>query len=160
MQARMKTPLYVLPDALQGLLATNKATEHQGLPEVTATLVHLRASQINGCSFCVDMHSRELKKAGQRDEKIWAVSGWRESPYFNAAERAALELTEALTRIADRPDAVSDAVWEEATRHYDEKALAALIIQIGLINIFNRVNVAIRQPVGELKASESQSAAA
>jgi AhpD family alkylhydroperoxidase len=113
--------------------------------------VHLRASQINGCSVCVDMHSRELKKAGETDDRIFTVAAWREAPYFTDAERAALALTEAVTRLSDRADAVPDAIWEEATRHYDESALAALIIQIAQINVWNRLNATVRQVAGEWK---------
>ena len=148
MRARMKNPVVVYPDALQALRALDKTAATEDLPPVTRMLVHLRASQINGCGFCNNMHAGEMKKAGQKDERVFTVAAWREAPYFSDAERAALALTEALTRIADNPDGVPDAIWEEATRHYDEKALAALILQIGLINTFNRINVAIRQPAG------------
>ena len=148
MQARMKNPVVVYPDALQALLALDKVATSDDLPFVTRKLVHLRASQINGCGFCTNMHSGELKKAGQKDERLFTVASWREAPWFTDSERAALALTEALTRIADNPDGVPDAVWDEAARHYDAKALAALILQIGLINTFNRINVAIRQPAG------------
>lgn len=115
---------------------------------MTRKLIHLRASQINACSLCVDMHARELKKAGEKDERIFALAAWRETPYFTDAERAALALAEAGTRLADRPDAVPDDVWDEAARYYDEKALAALVIQIALINAFNRLNATTRQMVG------------
>ncbi len=148
MQARMKNPLVVLPDALKALLAMNKAATDDGLPDTTRKLVHLRASQINGCSVCVDMHARELKQSGEKDERIFAVAAWRETPYFTDAERAALALTEATTRLSDQGDAVSDAVWDEAARHYDEGALAALVLQIALINAFNRINAATRQIAG------------
>jgi len=148
MQARIKNPLFVLPDALKALLALNKSSE-SGLPSVTRKLVHLRASQINGCSVCVDMHARELRQAGQSDERLFTVAAWRDTPYFSAPERAALALTEELTRISDRADPVSDEVWAEAARHYAEQALAALVIQIALINTFNRINVATRQVTGE-----------
>ncbi|MER9014763.1 carboxymuconolactone decarboxylase family protein [Mesorhizobium sp. M0898] len=148
MQARLKNPVMLIPGALQALLALDKSTETADLSYVTRKLVHLRASQINGCSLCVDMHARELKKAGEKDERIFAVSAWRETPYFTDAERAALALTEAATRVADRPDPVPDAVWDEAARHYDEKALAALVVQIALINAFNRLNATTRQIVG------------
>jgi AhpD family alkylhydroperoxidase len=147
MQARMKNPVMILPDALQALHALDKASNEQ-VPYVTRKLVHLRASQINGCSMCVDMHARELKKAGQSDERIFAVGAWRETPYFSGPERAALSLTEAVTRLADRPDPVPDEVWNEAAKHYDEPALAALIIQIALINAYNRVNASVKQMVG------------
>jgi AhpD family alkylhydroperoxidase len=148
LQARMKNPVMVLPDALKGVLAADKATENGALPHVTRILVHLRASQINGCSVCVDMHARELKKAGEKDERIFGVAAWREMPYFTDAERAALALTEAGTRISDRAEPVADDIWEEAARHYDERALAALVMQIALINFWNRVNVITQQPVG------------
>ena len=148
MQARMKNPALILPDAMQALFALNKATEKDGLPYVTTKLVHLRASQINGCSVCVDMHSRELKKADQKDERIFAVAAWRDTPYFTDAERAALALTEAVTRLSDKADPVPDDVYNEAARHYDETALAALIVSIGLINIWNRFNATVRQMAG------------
>jgi AhpD family alkylhydroperoxidase len=138
----MKNPLFVLPDALKALQTIDKSTSPEELPSVTRKLVHLRASQINGCSVCVDMHARES------DQRIFAVAAWEHTPYFTDAERAALALTEALTRVNDRADPVPDAIWEEATRHYDEPALAALILQIGLINLFNRVNAATRQVAG------------
>jgi AhpD family alkylhydroperoxidase len=148
MQPRMKNPLHVIPDALEGLLAVNKATEAAELPDVTRKLIHLRASQINGCGFCTDMHAKELKKAGEKDERIFAVAAWRDTKYFNPAERAALALTEAVTRLNDRPDAVPDDVWEEAAEHFDEKQLAALLIQIALINAFNRLSVPTKQIAG------------
>ena len=149
MQARMKHPVMVLPDALKAMQALDKSTEKDdALPFVTRKLVHLRASQINGCSMCVDMHSKELKKAGQSDDRLFAVAAWHESPHFNEAERAALALTEAVTRLADKSDPVSDALWQEVTRHYDEKALSALLVSIGEINVWNRLNAAVRQPAG------------
>jgi AhpD family alkylhydroperoxidase len=134
---------------MQALHALGKATEQDGLLYVTSKLVHLRASQINGCSVCVDLHSRELEHAGERPAHIFAVAAWRESTYFDEAERAALALTEAATRLADRSDAVPDEVWDEAARHYDEAQLAALVIAIATINAFNRVNAMTRQPSGE-----------
>src|SRR5262245_41070099 len=149
MQARMKNPLLTVPDALTALLAIDKATEKTDLSFALRKLVQLRASQINGCSLCVDMHARELKKANEKDERIFAVAAWREAPYFTDPERAALALTEAVTRLSDRADPVPDEIWNEATKHYDEPQLGALIVQIGLINFFNRVNATIRQPAGE-----------
>jgi AhpD family alkylhydroperoxidase len=145
MQARMKNPLMVLPDALQALYALDKATEKAEVPYVTRKLMHLRASQINGCSVCTLMHAQELKKAGEPDDRIYAVGAWREAPLFSEAERAALALTEAVTRLADRSDPVPDEVWNEAAKHWTEKQLAALILQIALINSYNRVNAAVRQ---------------
>ena len=158
MQARMKNPVIILPDALQALLALNKSAEN-GLPDVTRKLVHLRASQINGCSVCVEMHSRELKKAGETDERLFAVAAWREAPYFTEAERAALALTEAATRLADRPDPVPDEVWDEAARHYTEPQLAALVVAIATINAYNRLNAATRQITGEFVDQIARAAA-
>ncbi|PWK76063.1 carboxymuconolactone decarboxylase family protein [Aminobacter sp. AP02] len=148
MHARMTNPAIVLPDAMQALFALNKATNKNGLPEVTRILVHLRASQINGCSVCVHMHSLELRKLGEKDDRIFAVAAWRDTPWFSDAERAALALTEAVTRVADKSDPVPDDIWQEATRHYDEKAIAALILSIALINVWNRLNAAVRQVAG------------
>ncbi|MGZ3602247.1 MAG: carboxymuconolactone decarboxylase family protein [Ktedonobacterales bacterium] len=148
MQARMSNPATIIPDAMQGIQALIKATRQGGVPQTTLELVHLRASQINGCSFCVDSGARSAKKAGETDERIFAVAAWREAPYFTDAERAALALTEAATRLADRADQVPDEIWEEATRHYDEKGLAALLLMIGVTNLFNRLNAPIKQVAG------------
>ncbi len=147
-QPRMPHVATLVPEAAKAIYALSKSASRQGLPETTKFIVHLRASQINGCSFCAEMHSRELEEAGESSERIWTVAAWREAPYFTDAERAALELTEALTRISDRPDPVSDEVWEQAAEHYDEQALAALLIEIAAINVWNRFNVAVRTPAG------------
>lgn len=152
MQARMKNPILMLPDALKAMMALDKATANDDVSFVTRKLVHLRASQINGCSVCVDMHAHELKKAGESDKRIFAVGAWREAPYFNDAERAALALTEATTRIADREEPVSDKVWNEAARHYNEEALAVLVTQIAMINFWNRINCATQQIAGQWNA--------
>src|SRR5262245_7361176 len=148
MHARMKHPVMVVPDAMQALQALAAATRKRGVPDRTLELVNLRASQINGCSACADMHPRIAKHAGETDERLFAVAAWRESPYFSDAERAALALTEGLTRVSDRSDPVSDEVWSEAARNYDGPALAALVIAIATINVWNRLNVAVRQPAG------------
>ena len=148
MQARMTHPVKVLPDAMKAMLALSKAAQSGAVPETTHKLIHLRVSQINGCSLCVDMHARELKDAGEKDERIWGVGAWRESPYFSDAERAALALAECVTRLADRPDAVPDAVWDDAADHYDEKELSSLLVSIAAINVWNRLNAATRQPAG------------
>jgi AhpD family alkylhydroperoxidase len=138
MKARMNNPALILPESLKALYALDKSTADL-LPMTTRKLVHLRASQINACSVCVGMHAQELKKEGESDDRIFSVTD---------AERAALALTEELTRIADKGDPVSDAVWDEATKHYDEKALAALIISIAQINVWNRLNAAVRMMAG------------
>jgi len=149
MQARMKNPALVLPEVLQALLGLGKLVAKTGLPNKTIELVNMRASQINGCSFCLDMHGRDAKKAGETDERLFTIAGWREAPFFTEAERAALALTEAVTRISDREDPVPDAVWDETARHYDEPALAALVVQIAAINAWNRINAATRQVAGQ-----------
>ena len=148
MQARMQNPAVILPETLQALLAVSASIKDRGVSENTIDLVHLRISQINGCSVCTDMGFRKLQKAGETIERIAGVSAWREMPYFSDAERAALALGEAVTRLADRPDAVSDEVWNEAARHYDEKALAALIVAISIDNVWNRLNATVRQQAG------------
>ena len=149
MHPRIENPAVSVPGALPALQGLAGVLRQSTVPETTLALVELRASQINGCSICVDMHSHELVLAGEPAHRIHAVAAWREAPYFTDAERAALALTEAATRIADRPDAVSDEIWDEAARHYDEAQLAALVIAIAVINAFNRINAATRQLTGE-----------
>ena len=148
MQARMKNPAMIVPNAMQALHALGASAEKGGVPSRTLGLVQLRASQINGCSLCVDMHPRMLKQAGETDERLFALAAWRDAPYFSDAERAALALTEAITRLSDRADPVPDEIWKEATRHYDERALAGLILSIATINVWNRLNVSTRQVAG------------
>jgi AhpD family alkylhydroperoxidase len=147
-QARMQHPALIVPDAMQALLALGKCTRKGDVPARTLHLVYLRASQINGCSLCVEMHSRDAKNAGESDERLFSVAAFREAPYFSDAERAALALTEAATRLADRPDPVSDDVWAQAKSHYDEAALATLVLNIAQINLWNRLNVITRQVAG------------
>src|SRR5271155_1102318 len=122
MQPRMKNPALMLPGALEAFHALHRSTQDSGVPRTTFELMNLRASQINGCSVCVDMHSRALKKLGEKDERIFAIGAWREAPYYSDAERAALALTEAATRLSDRENPVSDEIWGEAARHFDEGA--------------------------------------
>lgn len=150
MHARMNHPVMVLPDAMNVLQSLGNLTK-QGLPEKLLELVHLRASQINGCSVCVDMHPKIARKLGETDERIFAVSAWRDTPYFTEAERAALALTEALTRLSDRADPVPDDIWNQADKHFDEAELATLLLAIAAINVWNRLNVAIKMPVGVWK---------
>ena len=148
MQARMKNPAMVLPEAMQPIQALHKAISRGGVPQTTLDLVHLRVSQVNGCSACVDGGVCSAKKAGETDERLFAVAAWREAPYFTDAERAALALAEAATRLADRADPVPDEIWDEAADHYDERGLAALILMIGVTNLFNRLNATTRQVAG------------
>jgi AhpD family alkylhydroperoxidase len=149
MQSRIKNPAMLLPEAMPAVLALNSAIEKSGLSATILGLVHLRASQINGCSVCVDMGWRKLKGADETDERLFAVSAWRETPYFTDAERAALALAEAETRIADRPDPVPDEVWNEAAAHFSDRELAALTLWVAQTNLFNRVNITTRQVAGE-----------
>ena len=148
MQARIKNPAMIIPEAMQAIQALGASFHNKGVPEETLALVHLRASQINGCSVCVHMHARDLKKAGESDERIWAVAAWRDAPFFTDAERAALALTEAVTRLSDRADPVPDEIFDEAAKHFEESALASLILHITLINIWNRLNATTRQVAG------------
>jgi AhpD family alkylhydroperoxidase len=148
MQARMKNPATIIPDAMTAIQALNAATGQGGVPPATLGLVHLRASQINGCSLCCASGSRHAKASGETDERLFSVAAWREAPYFTGAERAALALTEAATRLSDQADPVPDEIWDEAARHYDERGLAALILMIATTNVFNRLNVTTRQVAG------------
>ena len=148
MQPRMKNPALVLPEAMKAMMALGAIPKKTGVPQTTLYLVYLRASQINGCGLCVVMHSRELKQAGESDDRIHAVAAWREAPWFSDAERAALALAEETTRIADKSDAVPDHIWEEARKHYDEQQLSGLILAIATINVWNRLNAATRQVAG------------
>jgi AhpD family alkylhydroperoxidase len=149
MQARINNPALTVPGALEAFRKLGAAATTAGIPETTLYMVQLRASQINGCSVCVDIHSRELEVAGESSERINMVAAWSEASYFDDAERAALALTEAATRLADRRDPVPDEVWDEAARHYSEQQLAALVVAIATINAFNRVNATTRQISGE-----------
>jgi AhpD family alkylhydroperoxidase len=148
LQPRMAHPVFLVPDAMPALLAVGAAAKKGTVALRTLHLLHIRASQINGCGFCVDMHCREAKKDGESDERLFGIAAWRESPYFTDGERAALALTEAATRLSDKSDAVSDEVWQEAARHYDENELAVIVLNIGLINFWNLVNVTTRQVAG------------
>jgi AhpD family alkylhydroperoxidase len=148
MRARIKNPALSIPGALEALRQLGEVAAGAGIPETTLYMLELRASQINGCAVCVDLHSRELEYAGESSGRIHTVATWRETPYFSDAERAALALTEAATRLADRPDPVPDEVWDEAARHYTEAQLAALVLAIATINAYNRLNAATRQLTG------------
>lgn len=157
MQARMSNPAMIVPDAMQPLMALGESAKKAGLSMETLDLVYLRASQINGCSVCVDMHGRDLKKRGETEERLFAVAAWRDAPYFTDAERAALALTEAATRLSDRPNPVPDDIWNDAARHYAEPELAALVLNIALINFWNRINIPTRQVAGEwIKSAAAQ----
>jgi len=152
MHARINNPAMTVPglmDALQGLgKAAGEAESRAGVPETTMNLVALRASQINGCAVCLDMHSRGARKSGESDERMATLAAWRDAPYFTEAEQAALALAEAGTRLADK-GGVPDDVWDEAARHFSEAGLAALVAGIAAINSWNRLNVITGQVTGE-----------
>jgi AhpD family alkylhydroperoxidase len=147
MDARMTNPAMVL-GAMEPFQALFTAVHAGGVDPATLELVHLRASQINGCSACVDSGARSARKAGETEERLATVAAWREAPYFSDAERAALALAEAATRLADQPDPVPDEIWDAAVAHYDEKGLAAIVLMIALTNLFNRLNATTRQVAG------------
>ena len=147
---RLNNPATLLPDAYPGIQKLLVAVNKGGIPRTILELTHMRASQINGCSSCIEGTINHARKTGQAlDERLLAVAAWRHSSRFTAAERAALELTEAITRLADRPDPVPDDVWQRAAEHFDDQALAALVLHVALTNLFNRLNVATIQPAGD-----------
>ncbi|QFQ98911.1 carboxymuconolactone decarboxylase family protein [Streptomyces phaeolivaceus] len=150
----MEARLNLLANPLTGklvkhLVGASKVVGEAGLPLTTQELVRIRASQINGCGYCLDMHTKEAEHAGETAQRLHLVATWREAKVFTEAERAALELTEQGTRIADAAGGVPDAVWENAAKHYDEDQLLALVALIALINTFNRLNVIVQQPAGD-----------
>jgi AhpD family alkylhydroperoxidase len=145
MQARLNTSASN-PEATKAIGLLIKAVQSAGVDQTILELVHLRASQINGCSACVDAGARSAKKNGLSDEKLFTVAAWREATYFSEPERAALALAESATRLADRPDAVSDEVWEAAAKHFTESELATIVLWIATTNFFNRINATTRQP--------------
>jgi AhpD family alkylhydroperoxidase len=148
MEARLKNPAALVPGAMQAIQGLIGAVHKAGTPDKVLHLAHLRASQINGCAACIDGGVKHAKQAGETDERLFTVSAWREAPYFSDAERAAMALAEAMTRLDDRADPVPDAVWEEAKKHFDERALSGLVLWIAATNLFNRLNVTTRQPAG------------
>ncbi|HEY6497398.1 MAG TPA: carboxymuconolactone decarboxylase family protein [Trebonia sp.] len=141
-------PTAAQPEVATGVKHIFKAVYAAGVPQETLELVHLRASQINGCSACVDAGVTSATKAGVSNEKLLNVAAWYENPLFDDAERAALALTEAATRLSDRPGAVTDEIWAEATKHYNEQQLGALVLMVAITNFFNRINTTFRVPAG------------
>jgi AhpD family alkylhydroperoxidase len=148
MTARMTNPAFAVDGAMDALNAVAKSVSGARVP-IRRELLHLRASQINGCSVCVDMHAKAARRSGESEERVFAVAAWRETPYFSDAERAALSLTEALTRLADRAEQVPDEMWDAAAEHFDEAQLGALVLDIATVNLWNRLNIATQQVVGE-----------
>ena len=150
MQPRMTHPVFAVPAALKALAAYSRAGEDLGVPAETLELVHLRVSQINGCSLCVDLHATHFAGPEGITAKEFGVAAWREMPYYDDAERAALALAECVTRQADSTAVVPDAVWAGAAEHYDDAQLASLLVHIATVNVFNRLNAATRQPAGSV----------
>ncbi|MGP3977124.1 carboxymuconolactone decarboxylase family protein [Streptomyces sp. 8N114] len=144
----------VLGKVFNHFIAAGKALEDSTLPASTQELVKLRASQINGCGFCTDMHFKDAVHAGESAERLNLVAAWREATVFTEAERAALELTEEATRIADAAGGVPDEVWANAAKHYDEDQLGALVGVITVINAFNRANAMLRMPAGDYQPGQ------
>jgi AhpD family alkylhydroperoxidase len=155
MQARLdylSSPLAM--KVIEPISAAGFILQHSALPAATQELVRLRASQINGCAFCTDMHTKEALHAGESQQRLNLVATWREATVFTEAERAALELAEEGTRIADAAGGVTDEVWANAARHYDDDQLFALVAVIALINAFNRMNVMVQQPAGDYEPGQ------
>ena len=160
MQSRILNPVFLVPDTYKALLALSSSVQKTGLSPRVQELVNMRVSQINGCGACLQFHARELARLGETSDRLLTLAGWRETTYFSPAERAALAFAEAATRLADRSQAVSDEVWAEAARHYSEKELAALVIQVGMINLWNRINVTTGQLAGTMSEAEVKAAQA
>ncbi|GAB3149635.1 carboxymuconolactone decarboxylase family protein [Micromonospora sonneratiae] len=146
---RMPNPAVLIPEAMPALMAVNRAISGAGVDGKLLALTHLRASQINGCGPCVAGGAHQAHQHGATADQVHAVAAWRETPWFSDEERAALALTEAVTRLADRPDPVPDQVWDVAAKHFDQKELAALLLNIAITNAFNRLNLPTRQQAGK-----------
>ncbi|MFE1771905.1 carboxymuconolactone decarboxylase family protein [Streptomyces sp. NPDC059008] len=155
MEARLN--LFASPAAgklIKHFGAAGKVLSDSALPAATQELVKIRASQINGCGFCLDMHTKEAAAAGETSTRLNLVAAWREATVFTEAERAALELAEQGTRLADAAGGVTDEAWANAAKHYDEEQLMALVALIGLINAYNRMNVIVQQPAGDYQPGQ------
>lgn len=150
MQPRIANPAAMIPEAMEGIQKLILAVHKGCLPASVLELTHMRASQINGCSTCIEGTIRHAHKAGaELDDRLLMVAAWRHSSRFTEAERAALDLTEEMTRMADRPEPVPDGTWARAAEHYGDTALVALVLHVALTNLFNRLNVSTRQPAGD-----------
>lgn len=145
MNPRMPNPAMIIEGVMPAMQSLGQSLATSGLPPTTLDLVYLRASQINGVSFSIDMHTQSARKNGETEDRLAMVAAWRDSSRFDDAERAALALTEAATRLSDREDPVPDAVWEQAQKHYDEGLLGSLLVAIATVNFWNRLNGPTRQ---------------
>jgi AhpD family alkylhydroperoxidase len=154
MEARIAMANAVAGKVVKYLVSADRAVAESSVPARTLELVKLRASQINGCGFCTDMHTKDAEAAGESSTRLNLVAAWPEATVFTDAERAALELTEQGTRMADAAGGVSDEAWANAAQHYDEDQLTALVCQIALINAFNRANVMVKRPAGDYQPGQ------
>ena len=145
---RIEKGAFLVPGAVDAVQALARSVMSVGAPPELLELAHLRASQVNGCSVCVNLSWQKAGKEGGPDERLFMVSAWKDAGNFTDGERAVLALTEAMTRLADQIDPVPDEIWAEAARHYDDKTLAAIVLWVALTNLFNRVNVTLRQAPG------------
>lgn len=145
---RMPNPAVLIPEAMEALMAVNRAIAGAGVDGKLLALSQLRASQINGCGLCVAGGAHQARQHGASADQVHAVAAWRETPWFSDEERAALALTEAVTRLADQADPVPDQVWDMAAKHFDQKELAALLLNIAITNAYNRLNAPTRQQAG------------
>ena len=155
MRARITNPAVSVAGLMEALQALGDAVGKSGVPHPIVHLTGMRASQINGCGVCLDGAWRFQRTLGETDERLFALAGWREAPYYSDAERAALALTEAVTRLADRADPVPDGIWAEAARHFGEQALAGLVLAIANQNLWNRLNVATGRVAGAWKPDDT-----
>jgi AhpD family alkylhydroperoxidase len=144
----------VMPSVVKHINSVGKVVTDSTLPAMTQELVKIRASQINGCGLCTDMHTKDATHAGETSVRLNLIAVWRDATVFTEPERAALELTEQGTRIADGAGGVTDEVWANAAKHYDEDQLAALVSLIALINAYNRMNVITQQPAGDYQPGQ------
>lgn len=151
MEARMPNVYKLARGGYLGLTAVEDSLAEGRLPRNLLELIRIRASQINGCSVCTDMHSHRARKEGESDQRLWSVATWRDTPFFSDAERAALALTEAITRVADNSGGVPDDVWRQASDHFGDEDLAALVMAIASVNAWNRINIAARLVAGTFR---------
>jgi AhpD family alkylhydroperoxidase len=146
MTPRIDIRNYLTSDAAKAMLSLGKAVDASGLDRILLELVKVRTSQINGCAYCIDMHTKDARAAGETEQRLYAVSAWREAPFFSDRERAALELTEALAHLAEAP--VSDELYDRVRQHFDEPQFVALTFAATATNAWNRLATTFRVPVG------------
>ncbi|HEX4485862.1 MAG TPA: carboxymuconolactone decarboxylase family protein [Terriglobales bacterium] len=141
------------PGVVKSMLGISQYLRESGLPEGLVNLVCLRASQINGCAWCIDMHWKDLRAAGENEQRLYSLDAWRESPFYTDRERAALAWTEAVTVITN--GRVPDEVYEEVRPHFSEKELADLTLAIVAINGWNRLNISARTVPGDYQPGKT-----